>query len=717
MNNILEMLSLDGFFASVQEQTQAFPREMMLAEGAMLGAMGLGVVLFLLIGLVKRSATAVVAASLMGMTGLLIAYFFGRLPFLPEGSLMVLQALFITSVILFFTVTIRAARDNPLVGLILLLVMLGALGLGAAGIMDLYPAETPLRIMLAGVAFCAVVLILFQALGGERRAALLSIPVLLSAGALLAMFIGNQANTGHWIGAVLPFGMLTTGVFFAGVMALIPVRDAVKAEPRAAEPAFAEEAVIAFGDEEEQPLPEGLTDFQEEEPAPFVATREEPEEKKKSRSMLGIGKKEPQERREPVAEPAPQEEPAPEIKTESPISALWGKQGKTAAPVTADGALWDWSAMGDLKASAQTPGLFGLAATDELTPENIRGLVADSSLDEFDDQVLGGTAPTTGSLDFKLALKNGETLRFTGQRYVDDDGLVERIETRVEKLRDEAEPEAVAEEEPVAPVPGFSADELKQALAAGQIRAWFQPIIRVQTGDIAGFEALARWHKPGEDEALTADAFIPSVMEAGLEKEVITVIAAEAAKELADWLAAEPGKGQFVSFNVSAASMIDSSLVKIVQSEIKKHNLPEGSLVVELTESHVTSNQSKALQVAKGLRQAGARLALDDLGAGYSSLNQLNKFRFDIIKTDKSLMASVAEDEHARTLLGGVIDLARKLGMQVIAEGTENAQVAEVLKQMNCDFAQGYHYGAPEPADGGAPAPVEDQPVTIMNLR
>nr|WP_241735780.1 EAL domain-containing protein [Aquisalinus flavus] len=247
---------------------------------------------------------------------------------------------------------------------------------------------------------------------------------------------------------------------------------------------------------------------------------------------------------------------------------------------------------------------------------------------------------------------------------------------------------------------------IREGLENGEFEAWFQPVVRLNDEDIAGFEALARWRRPGIAAPLLPDQFMDIAIDAGLEMDITAIILAQAAAELAAWVGSSAAQGQFVSFNVSAETLINDRLVKLVRNTIRKYDLPDGALVVELTESHVLHDQHKVLSVAKAMRQAGARIALDDLGAGQSTLGQLSKFRFDIIKTDRALLDAAQRDDHGHTLLAGLVDMAHRMGTQIIAEGAETADAVKMLQAMKCDFAQGYYFGMPEPAGG---AEQEDQ--------
>lgn len=671
----------------------------MLTEGIILGGLAGAFILFLLIALLRRSALPAVTASMMGMTGLIEALAFGRLDFLPEGVGLVVFALFLASIILFLTASIRAAKDNAVLGAVLLLALVGAIVLAGLDFFDVYPGDRILRMGAAGLALLAVALSLQGGIAGDRRAAMIAPGIVIAVASLAAFFIANRSGIDHWIGIAIPHGMLAGGILLAGLMALFPAGAAEKEEDEvAAPPVMTARPVMSMSaeDDEEPALPDAITDMADE------------DDDEADAAPL---------RRTPDYEDDRADAGRPSAAPQSPISALWGHrhenlpaQAAAPAPKTEVSALrnalgavgyalWDWTSPGQINASEETASLFGVGKISRLTPETIRGLISEADLENYDDEILGGGDPVTGRFEFTAALKSGRRLIFKGERQVDADGLVERVITFVTPAREAVAPAPVAS--------AIDADKIRAGLAAGEFEAWFQPVVRLDDGEIAGFEALVRWRR-GNGKVLQPDDFMDAAINAGLEIDIAGVMVASAAAELAAWIESSGAQGQFVSFNVSAQSLIHDRLVKLVRAEIKKHDLPDGALVVELTESHVLHDVARALSIGKALRQAGARIALDDLGAGQSTLNQLSKFRFDIIKTDRSLLEAAERDEHGHTLLAGLVDMAHRMGTQVIAEGAETAESGVMLRDMRCDFAQGYYYGRPEPAGGGASEEPED---------
>ncbi len=717
VRGFVERAQLGEFFSQAQEQAISYPQEIMLSEGVILVSLAAGLLLFLLIALFRRNTTAGAAAALVGMTAVLEAMSFGRLDMVGPSLMPLLQAGFVTAVLIFLTMSVRAARMNPVLGGILLLAMVGAVGLGAAGFLGYLDAEAPMRLAIAGTAFFATIVTLHQGFGSDRQAMFAAPGVMLASASILAIIIGGNMGITNWIGAMTPHIMLSGGVLLAGLMAVISGQSPapVAAGSAASAGGMRQEPAMAFSEEPAEIPPSlvaersGHVDLK---PAPQTETRLEPAMKTES----------------PVAEPVADRPP---VQGESPISALWGKRRDSSRPAVTAGAAagglaavaamsgaktgWSWSSDDRIAADDNTLSILGVSNKEQLTPEGIRGLIDHEDLVTYDDEILGGSDPVTGNFDIRVKLLSGDGVRLFGDRKVDQDGFLANINADVEKIEtarkmpaDMAQVAAQRE----ADARQFEINKIKTAISNGEIHTYFQPIVRMTDEEIIGFEALARWQQPGMTEPVGADQFINTAIEAGVETDIIRTVISAAARELADWCQAQPGAGQFVSFNVSAQSLLNKDLIHIVGEEIKKYNLPRGSLVVELTESHVLADHDKALKVARGLQAAGARLALDDLGSGHSDLNRLAKFPVDIIKTDKSLTSSLPGNPQAEKVLAGIIELARKVNAQIIVEGVETQETAQMLRNMKCDFAQGFYYGAPEAAER------EDDPQNVgANLR
>jgi diguanylate cyclase (GGDEF)-like protein/PAS domain S-box-containing protein len=236
--------------------------------------------------------------------------------------------------------------------------------------------------------------------------------------------------------------------------------------------------------------------------------------------------------------------------------------------------------------------------------------------------------------------------------------------------------------------------DLRRALDRGEMKVFFQPIVRLEDRTIAGFEALMRWDHPRLGRLGPAD-FIPLAEETGLIVNLGLFALDRTARELAAWqraLDVEPPI--FASVNVSSRQLLRHDLLNDVKTVLTRSSVKRGTLKLELTESLVMENPEYAAQMLTRIRDLGAGLSLDDFGTGYSSLAYLQRFPFDTIKIDRMFVHPT--DKGARpALLRSIVSLAHDLGMEVVAEGAETESDVIELYQLGCEFAQGFAFGQP----------------------
>ena len=246
--------------------------------------------------------------------------------------------------------------------------------------------------------------------------------------------------------------------------------------------------------------------------------------------------------------------------------------------------------------------------------------------------------------------------------------------------------------------------ELRMALQRQQISVLYQPITRLASNQLAGFEALMRWDHPTRGR-LSPQDFIPLAEESGLIVELGSYVLSQALDEAATWHRVLPRDRDplFVSVNVSSRQLFRQDMVQEIRLLLAREQVSRGTLKLEVTESLVMENPERAVEILTWLKTYGASLALDDFGTGYSSLSYLHRFPFDIIKVDKSLVHDSAIDDQTPLILRSVVTLAHELGKEVVAEGVENQADASYLRSIGCEFGQGFYYGEPMSArDVGA---------------
>jgi len=234
--------------------------------------------------------------------------------------------------------------------------------------------------------------------------------------------------------------------------------------------------------------------------------------------------------------------------------------------------------------------------------------------------------------------------------------------------------------------------DLKGAIARGELTPFFQPIVRLSTGALSGFEALVRWRHPRRG-LLTPETFLPLCEEMGLMEELGAMMMREAAHQLAQWREKHAAAGELtVAVNLSTGEIDRTDLVHDVKTILKATGLPPGALKLEVTESDVMRDPDRAAIILGELRSAGAALALDDFGTGFSSLSYLTRLPFDTLKIDRYFVRTMATNEGSLKIVSSVVKLGQDLSLEVVAEGVENAGMARQLLALGCDYGQGFGY-------------------------
>jgi diguanylate cyclase (GGDEF)-like protein/PAS domain S-box-containing protein len=238
-------------------------------------------------------------------------------------------------------------------------------------------------------------------------------------------------------------------------------------------------------------------------------------------------------------------------------------------------------------------------------------------------------------------------------------------------------------------------DDLRLAVSGGELRLVFQPIIDLRANRLAGAEALLRWQH-AERGFVSPEVFIPLAERIGLIGEIGRTVLDEACRQVADWRRA--GHDLYVSVNVSGRQIPDELPPEAVFEALQRHKLPPSAIALEITEGVLMGDVDVAQSWIEPLRAAGLRIYLDDFGTGYSSLSYLKRFPMDTVKIDKSFIVDMNADNSDRTLVNAIITMAASLGLDVVAEGIEEASQLALLRDMGCGYGQGYFFSRPVPA-------------------
>jgi PAS domain S-box-containing protein len=237
--------------------------------------------------------------------------------------------------------------------------------------------------------------------------------------------------------------------------------------------------------------------------------------------------------------------------------------------------------------------------------------------------------------------------------------------------------------------------DLKDALERREFRLLYQPIVSMASTQIVGFEALARWHHPVLGVISPAD-FIPIAERTELIVPLGEWILREACARLKTWQhSASSPTDLWVSVNLSGVQLKDPTLIQRVSAAVSDSGLEPRCLVLELTESIAMENPTGVKSLLMQLRLIGVRISIDDFGTGYSSLAHLRQFPVDALKIDRSFVRGIETRKDSAAIVGTLTDMARQLGLHVVAEGVENEQQLALLRSLDCHAAQGYLFAKP----------------------
>ena len=232
-------------------------------------------------------------------------------------------------------------------------------------------------------------------------------------------------------------------------------------------------------------------------------------------------------------------------------------------------------------------------------------------------------------------------------------------------------------------------NDLRSAIANGQMRLEFQPLFSCGTGDVKGFEALARWDHPVRG-AIPPSFFIPLAEKLGLMQSMGMWVLGKACRAASSW-----PENHRISVNLSATQFLSPDLVEDVRSILEANRFPGNRLELEITESVLIEDTEDTVAKLEGLKELGIHIALDDFGTGFSSLTYIHKFSLDRIKIDRAFVSDLVGNKTSRSIVQSIVTLGKDLDLEVTAEGVENEDQMFVLQQMNCGEVQGFLMGRP----------------------
>jgi PAS domain S-box-containing protein len=235
----------------------------------------------------------------------------------------------------------------------------------------------------------------------------------------------------------------------------------------------------------------------------------------------------------------------------------------------------------------------------------------------------------------------------------------------------------------------FDETDIERAFDKDEFFPCFQPVVELRTGQLAGFEALARWNH-GKLGAIPPDVFIPFVEKSGLINRLTRTIL-----EKSFAVSGQFPRGATLSVNLSPIQLVDLELPEKIKEIADRGGFALDRLILEITESALVDDLPRAQAVASELKALGCRLALDDFGTGYSSLTHLQALPFDKLKVDRSFVSSMTQARESRKIVAAVVGLGHSLGVSTVAEGVETEEQANMLLWLGCDMGQGWLFGKP----------------------
>lgn len=622
-----------------------------LGKGAIMGAMIVSAAFLAGIAVLRRSAPAFCGLLMLVTAGALQAVWLDILPAPTPTVVLLLQGLFAAAALIFLSSTIAMVGRSQLLGGLMFAGALSMVGIGVINAVLAGEASGVLRLGLTAVAATALGVSAFAGARGDLAARLILPGAVLAAAAPLLFDVAGHSE----IASLAPQAIFAVGVLLA--------------------------SLVALGDFNSVGAPLNTT-------ANMSTQFTGDDHRSASRSG------------------------------HAPVDPLRVSENQLAQVLDYSGvAVWDWNRSGSHQ-TASFASLMGADSDGAFTPEIFRDFVHPNDGARFGAKVFGASEGD-GGFDEIIRLHSGKSVRMRGARAVDQSGALERIVVFLEETTPQsaADPRrsdslklaaasltaaAATYAKPDvgpkhAPIPDAAPDRsVASAIDNDELIAAFQPIVCFESGKPCGAEALVRWPSSSEARGKLArtEDIVRQAQQSGKGGALATIMLNATADHVAARVAAGE-KSFFGAFNVSLSQAKEEGFADEVRRAMQERKLPKGSLVLELTEGEKLGETPRINETFKKLKAAGALLAYDDFGAGFSSLSNLHRYDFDYLKIDKSFIDDIVANGGKKKIVSALARLGRDFGMIVIAEGIETKEAAETAKEIGCRMGQGYYLGEP----------------------
>lgn len=624
-----------------------------LGRGAIAGAYIVGAAFLAGYAAIRQSSLGLCAFAMVALAAALEFSWLGLFSGLSAEISVLFLGLFAAAAIVFVSASIDAAKYNPLVGGVMFTAALIFAGLGFINLLGRVDATALMRWGAVGVGGMSLLLAASQAFRGDAGARLILPGLVLALAAPLFGSLGAASGPG----SLLPHGLFTLGVLSASLVALTD----------------------GFGGAGAPSLPEGFVSHHG---ASADPSSTHAAQRRSGSEANGAADRDKARKRERA-----------DIVIDSQLGKVLDYSGV---------AIWDWSPeFVDQTESFAT--LLGADRPGDFTPEALREFIDQDQRGRFDAEVL---AMEDGPFDVALKLYDGRWLRIRGARAASEtQEHLERIVAFVEEIepaksassaRHPVDGDAVRAATAAAIVPTGALGKPAPAFDVKTVSAVFQPIVSLPEKTIVGYETLAR--RDGEKDQ-DAGGVIEAAQAAGQSLALARRMLEKTAEHLAGHRKDKDranAAALFGAMNVSWSQMSDPAFLSAVKETIAAYRLPERALVLELTEGEAVPRAGAALSVFRALRAAGAALAFDDFGAGFSCLGNIRNYEFDYIKIDKSFADDLENNADGAKIVSALASMGAELGLKVIVEGIENEAAASAAQKLGCAYAQGYYFGRPE---------------------